>query len=80
MTDRFIRKAELEAKVGLCERQIRTLEGEGLFPARIPITPNGRAVAWSEAEVDAWLAERRAARGTERAFKPGQFRPGQGAA
>ena len=42
MTDRFIRKAELEAKVGLCERQIRTLEGEGLFPARIQITPNGR--------------------------------------
>ncbi len=58
MTDRVLRRPEVEDKSGLCERQLRTLESEGRFPKRFLISENGRAVGWSENEVDAWLAER----------------------
>ncbi len=50
--------------VGLCERQLRTLESEGRFPKRFLISEGGRAVGWSETEIDAWLAERIALRET----------------
>ena len=62
MNDRLIRKPELEATIGLCERQIRRLEDDGLFPQRVRIVPAGRAVGWSLTEVNAWLAERLAER------------------
>ena len=58
MTDRIIRRRELEATVGLTERQVRTLEAEGKFPRRFLIAENGRAVGWSANEIEAWLAER----------------------
>jgi len=60
---RLIRKPEVEAKVGMCERAIRDLERQGLFPKRILINPNnGRAVAWDEDEVDGYIEARKAAR------------------
>lgn len=53
---RMLRKPELEAKVGLCERAIRELEQSGAFPRRVLLNPNGgRAVAWVESEVDDYL-------------------------
>ena len=64
MTDRVLRRPEVEHKSGLCERQLRTLEAEDRFPKRFLISSNGRAVGWSEAEVDTWLTERIALRET----------------
>ena len=58
MTDRVLRRPEVEDKSGLCERQLRILESEDRFPKRFLISENGRAVGWSENEVDEWLAER----------------------
>ncbi len=58
MSDRILRRRETEHKSGLCERQLRNLENEGKFPRRFLIAESGRAIGWSEAEVDAWLAER----------------------
>ncbi len=64
MTDRILRRPEVEHKSGLCERQLRTLEAEDRFPKRFLISENGRAVGWSENEIDSWLAERIALRET----------------
>ena len=58
MSDRILRRRKVEDKSGLCERQLRNLENEGKFPRRFLIAENGRAVGWSENEVDAWVAER----------------------
>ncbi len=70
--DRVIRRKELEATVGLTERQIRTLEAEGKFPRRFLIAENGRTVGWSANEVQEWLADRRTRR--EQVSKPGMLR------
>lgn len=61
---RILRPAETEAKVGLCDRQLRDLEAEGQFPKRFPLNPSGkgRAVGHLESEVDQWIAERAASR------------------
>jgi prophage regulatory protein len=65
MTMRLLSNAELRRKVPLSATQIWRLERRGLFPARIkigdPSAPNSR-VAWDEGEVDAWIADRAAAR------------------
>lgn len=59
----MIRKPELIAKVGLRDRAIRELEYAGEFPRRVLLNPNGgRAVAWVEDEVDAFLRKRAEAR------------------
>ena len=60
---KLIRKPELQAKTGMCERALRDLEQAGIFPKRILINPiGGRAVAWVEEEVDAFLRQRAASR------------------
>ena len=64
MPDRVLRRPEVEDKSGLCERQLRTLEAEDRFPKRFLLSENGRAVGWSESEVDTWLTERIALRET----------------
>ena len=73
--DRVIRRKEIEAKSGLGERQLRTLESEGKFPRRFLIAENGRAVGWSANEFQEWLAARRARR--EQVSKPGVLKPGE---
>ena len=60
---RILRPHETQAKVGYCDRQLRDLEAQGLFPKRFPLNPNGgRAVGHLESEVDDWIASRVAAR------------------
>ena len=61
---RILRPRDTEAKVGLCDRELRDLEREGLFPRRFKLNPSGdgRAVGHLESEVDQWIAERAAAR------------------
>lgn len=61
---RILRPKETEAKVGLCDRELRDLEREGLFPARFKLNPtgDGRAVGHLEHEVDEWIKARAASR------------------
>lgn len=61
---RILRPNETAAKVGICDRQLRDLEAEGLFPKRFTLNPNGkgRAVGHLESEVDEWIAGRAAER------------------
>jgi predicted DNA-binding transcriptional regulator AlpA len=61
---RVIRPQETEAKTGFCDRQLRELEAQGLFPKRFPLNPSGRgrAVGHLESEVDAWIKARAASR------------------
>ena len=61
---RILRPNETGARVGVCDRQLRDLEAQGLFPKRFPLNPSGkgRAVGHLESEVDEWIKERAAAR------------------
>lgn len=61
---RVLRPRETAAKVRICDRQLRDLEAQGLFPKRFTLNPNGkgRAVGHLECEVDEWIAKRAATR------------------
>lgn len=61
---RILRPRDTEAKVGICDRELRDLERAGLFPRRFRLNPtgNGRAVGHLESEVDEWVAARAASR------------------
>lgn len=63
---KILRPNDTAAKVGLCDRELRDLEREGLFPKRFPLNPNGkgRAVGHLESEVDEWIKARADARQT----------------
>jgi prophage regulatory protein len=56
---RLIRLRDVEAKTGLKHSAIYQRITEGDFPRQVPLGP--KAVAWLEAEVDAWI-DRRAAK------------------
>lgn len=58
-TTKLLDRKALCAKVPYSDRYILKLEGKGKFPKRIVLSP--RRVAWDEAEVDKWIAERKAA-------------------
>lgn len=47
---------EVQRLLGVSRTTLWRWERNGLFPARIKLGPN--SVAWSEAEVAAWLASR----------------------
>ena len=57
---RFLRRAATEAKTGLSRTQLYDKVHQGKFPK--PVKIGAKAVAWVEAEVDQWLADRIAAR------------------
>ena len=54
---RVIRFPELHHKIGLCRSQVWRLERQGDFPKGIPLGKNSKG--WIEADVNAWLEERR---------------------
>ena len=54
---RIIRFPELHCLVGLSRTQTWRLEKEGLFPNRIQLGKN--SIGWVEADVIAWIEERR---------------------
>lgn len=58
MNSRIIRVKETESKTGYCDRQLRDMEREGIFPKRFSLNPSGkgRAVGHLESEVDEWIA------------------------
>jgi prophage regulatory protein len=55
---RTIRRKELREIVPLADSTIYEMEQRGQFPRRFALTP--RCVVWDLAEVEAWLAARRA--------------------
>ena len=55
---RTIRRHELRQIVPLADSTIYEMEQRGEFPRRFALTP--RCVVWDLAEVEAWLAMRRA--------------------
>jgi prophage regulatory protein len=61
---RILRPSETEARTGFCDRQLRELEAQGLFPKRFTLNPSGkgRAVGHLESEVNEWIEARAAAR------------------
>lgn len=73
---RVLRPKETEQKVGLCDRELRHLESQGLFPKRFQLNPNGgRAVGHLESEVDEWITGRAAiGRLTRKGFDPDRKR------
>lgn len=64
---RTIRRHELKQIVPLADSTIYEMEQRGEFPKRYALSP--RCVVWNLAEVETWLAERRA-RPIERARAP----------
>lgn len=56
---RTIRRQQLREIVPLAESTIYEMEQRGEFPRRFALSP--RCVVWDLAEVEAWLASRRAA-------------------
>jgi len=55
---RTIRRKQLKEMVPLADSTIFEMEQRGEFPRRYALSP--RTVVWNLAEVEAWLAERRA--------------------
>ena len=53
---RFLRKPAVVARVGMSGVTIWRLQKRGDFPQSIRISPG--AVAWREADVEAWIAAR----------------------
>lgn len=64
---RTIRRQELKQIVPLADSTIYEMEQRDEFPRRFALSP--RCVVWNLAEVEAWLAERRA-RPIKRAQSP----------
>jgi prophage regulatory protein len=64
MDQRIIRKPELFNKIPLSDATIWRREKMGDFPKRIRL--GGNSVGWFAAEIDAWLANKAAARGPAR--------------
>lgn len=57
---RVIRLQEVESRTGLRRSAIYQHAGQGTFPK--PIRLGGKAAGWIESEIDAWIAQRIAAR------------------
>jgi prophage regulatory protein len=61
MTVIFLKRPEIEQRTGLKRSTIYDKIKAGTFPK--PVKLGARAVAWPEAEVEAWMKERIAHRG-----------------
>jgi prophage regulatory protein len=56
MTDRILRRPDVEARTGLSRSTIYQLMSEGRFPR--PIKLSKRAVGWYESAITRWLESR----------------------
>ncbi|MCE8050270.1 AlpA family transcriptional regulator [Halomonas daqingensis] len=61
-TKRLLKRPEVREKTSLSDSELYRQIAVGSFPRPIRLTPNGRAVAWLESEVDAWIESRLAER------------------
>lgn len=60
---RLIRKPEVRTITGLSDSEISRQIRAGEFPAPVPLSEKGRAVAWLESEVQEFVESRIAKRG-----------------
>jgi len=58
MTERILRRREVEARTGLSRSTIYSQMAEGSFPK--PVRLGKRAVGWRDTAIDEWLASREA--------------------
>lgn len=56
MTNRLLRRPEVEKLVGLSRSTIYVRISQGTFPKPIPI--GGRLIAWPEKTIQDWIQER----------------------
>ena len=56
MTDRILRRREVEARTGLARSTIYLYIAKNQFPAPVRLTE--RAVGWPESEITAWIESR----------------------
>lgn len=54
--EKHYRRREVEVLTGLARSTIYDLMSKGLFPRPVKIT--GKAVAWQESSIAAWMAQR----------------------
>lgn len=54
----LIKRPEVRRRTTLSDSTLYRLMDAGDFPRPVRPNPNGRAVAWIEAEVDQWIADR----------------------
>ncbi len=54
----LIKRPQVEARTGLSRSHLYALVKRGEFPPPIPLSNDGRAVAWSEQAVQAWIESR----------------------
>jgi len=54
----LIRLPDLIEALGLCKASIYNLMNNSDFPRPVKLTPSGRAVAWRQADVRAWIESR----------------------
>jgi len=56
MTDRILRRREVQALTGLSRSTIYQYIANGKFPRPVALGP--RAVGWRESDIDRWIADR----------------------
>ena len=56
MSDRILRRPEVEARTGLSRSTLYFMISEGEFPK--PVKIGRRAVGWPESRISTWLATR----------------------
>ena len=61
MSNKMLRREEVEARCGIARTPVYRLMRAGQFPTPLKIGP--RAVRWPANEIDQWLAERPRATG-----------------
>jgi len=59
---RLLRRGEVEARTGLSRSSIYSMMGEGHFPRPVRLSPDTGGVRWVDREIEAWIAQRIAAR------------------
>ncbi len=60
MTERTLRRCDVEARTGLSRSTLYAMMAQGTFPK--PVRLGARAVGWPETEIAAWLESRKAER------------------
>ncbi|MAT50943.1 MAG: DNA-binding protein [Porticoccaceae bacterium] len=56
--NRLLRWCDVQPLVGICRSHAHQLAAKGLFPKPIKLVPGGRASAWVESQVQAWVQQR----------------------
>ena len=57
-TSRIVRKNEVLYRCGISNATLYRLIARGQFPCQKQLSAGGRAVGWSEADIDSWIDSR----------------------